>query len=546
MAIGSIKPEVIALREFFKEEAPSLRIPSIQRQFVWDAEDIKQLIDSIISGYPIGSIIIWEPTGTFPGAPLIGKNTPRKPARYILDGQQRLTALMLIQQCWKLARGAKTLTTTPVSYVPENRKLYLSAQKGIDVSLVVNATLGDADSLTTLQRRYPSACKKAMDAVGEKIVNYKLPFYVLKTDERAGGEVYEKIADIFTRVNSAGVKIGNLEMFLSFFAAAFPKSEKDKIMAMHEESSESYELDLEPLIRFVFSRMGMTQNQITKVDSFKRSIKDLKERTAKDKSHLRDVLDRAHKSIKPVMDLLDQEFGLSTTQYIPSQNALLPLLDYVYQRDYSGIENLRKDKSAMLKWFLVGSFNGIYSSSPNHKIQADLDIIRGKNGARFPLDRLLSAMKDRAPRRNTVEKADIIGVYTNVLRGRTGKEYLMLLDILLHRNDATDWSGRKVKSEDASIHHIFPREFLKDQAETRDDMINCLGNLTFIAPAINSEIGDEAPEKYLPQYDEEILQQHLIPLDKKLWKVENFQDFVDTRLQLIWKNTKAMLQELEQ
>lgn len=125
MQIGSIKPEVTALRQFFKKEAASLRIPSIQRQFVWDAEDIKELVDSIVSGYPIGAVIIWEPKSRFPSAPLIGKtNTPGQ-HRYVLDGQQRLTALMLIQTGWKLNRGSKEIATTPISYVPDNQKLIL-------------------------------------------------------------------------------------------------------------------------------------------------------------------------------------------------------------------------------------------------------------------------------------------------------------------------------------------------------------------------------------------------------------------------------------
>jgi hypothetical protein len=544
MKVGSIKPEVIALREFFKEEAPLLRVPSIQRQFVWDAEDIKELIDSIISGYPIGAVIIWEPTSKFPSAPLIGSDTKTGTARYILDGQQRLTALMLIQQGWKLARGLKEISTTPVSFVPENGKLYLSGRKGIDISLIVNATLGDADCLTRLQKDYPISYKKAMDIVGEKIVNYKLPFYVLKSDETAGEEVYEKIAEIFTRVNSAGVKIGNLEMFLSFFAAAFPKKEKDKIISMYEEFSRDFELDLEPLIRFVFSKMGMTQNQITKVASFKKSVRDLKDRYAKDKRKISKILDRSYQSIEVIIKLLNKEFGLATTQYIPSQSVLIPLFDVAYEKGYKTASVIStKEKRKLLKWFLIASFNGIYSSSSNHKIEEDLNIIRD-NSKNFPLDKLLVAMHSRAPHQNRIEKYDVIDSYTNVLRGNTGKEYLMLLDILLYRNKATDWAGKVVESESAAIHHIFPREFLKDNEETRDDVINCLANLTFIDGYINSEIGDTPPDKYLPEY-EQALSQHLIPSNRKLWGIGKYQEFLDARLKLIWKETSSLLKDLE-
>lgn len=549
MRISSIKPDVIALRELYKEEASGLQIPSIQRQFVWDSEDVKELIDSIVSGYPIGAIIIWEPTTRFPSAPLIGNNSNSSSARYVLDGQQRLTALMLIQNGWQLARGDKKLQCTPISYVPENNRLYLSSKKGIDISLIVNASLGDADSLTRLQKEYPAKYKQAMNSIGERIVNYKLPFYVLKSDSSGGEDVYEKIAEIFTRVNSAGVKIGNLEMFLSFFAAAFPKKEKDRIIEIHEDLSARFELDLEPLVRFVFSKMEMTQNQVTKVASFKKAIHDLKERYSTEKSRIGQILDGSQNAVNLVIAVLDSEFGLSTTQYVPSQNILLPLFDFAYERGFKSIKDIpQADKNKMLYWFLVASFNGIYSSSPNNKIEEDLQIIR-EGSKRFPLDKLLAAMKQRPPHRDSIDKADIVqNAYYNVLRGRTGKEYLMLLDILLFRNKATDWASKPVLSEQAAIHHIFPREFLKDNEETRDYMINCLANLTFISPSVNSEIGDESPDVYLAEYaksDSTMLEQHLIPTNKKLWSVDRFEDFLDARLNLIWKQTKELITELE-
>lgn len=544
MQIGSIKPEVTALRQFFKNEAASLRIPSIQRQFVWDAEDIKELVDSIVNGYPIGAVIIWEPKGHFPSAPLIGKNKTPGQHRYVLDGQQRLTALMLVQTGWKLSRGSKEITTTPISYVPDNQKLYLSSKKGIDLALIVNASLGDAESILKLQREFPKSYKKAMDGVGEKIVNYQLPFYVLKSSASEGDEVYEKIAEIFTRVNSAGVKIGNLEMFLSFFATAFPKEYKDTIIQMHDEFSEKYELDLEPLVRFVFSRMNLTQNQITKVDSFKRSVHVLRENFSKQKKEIGHILSRARSSVETVMALLAHDYGAATTQYIPSQNALLPLFDAVFQHGYEGLADVPPaEKRKMLRWFILASFNGIYSTSTNHKLETDLEILRGAS-SKFPLDELLSAMKSRSPHRNTLEKDDIVDAYTNVLRGRSGKEYLMLLDVLLHRGGATDWAGAPVVSEQSAAHHIFPREFLKEHGENRDEYINCLGNLTLISPSINSEIGDASPSDYLTRFDEDVLRRHFIPHSRKLWKFDRFEDFLEERLRLIWKESASLIEEL--
>ncbi len=548
MRIGSIKPHIVSLSQFWREEAQTLQIPTIQRQFVWDAEDVRDLLDSILNGYPIGAIIIWEPTSSFPSAPLVGRAS-KGSRRYVLDGQQRLTALSLVLNGWQIERGDKTIRTSAISYVPETSRLYMSEKKGVDVSLIVKATMGDADSLKKLNDDYAVISGQAINTVGQKIVHYQLPMYVLKTESANDESAYEKIAEIFTRVNSAGVKIGNLEMFLSFFAAAFPEKEKDRIIEIHEELSAGFELDLEPLVRFVFSRMGMSQNSISKVQSFRRSINTLRERYSKDSKAIGRILDRAETAVKVVLSLLDTELGIASTQFVPSQNTLLPLFDYAFERNFTTSEEIpRKDRKAMLYWFLVASYNGAYSSSPNYKIDEDLGLIRGA-ARRFPLQELLHAMRGRPPRIKEIDRSSVVDVRYNVLRGRTGKEYLMLLDVLLHRNHATDWTGRNLRSEEAAIHHIFPREFLKSTGENRDELINSLGNLTLIDPSVNAEIGDDPPESYLKAYcggDHDVLERHMIPSDRSLWKVENFEKFLSARLKLIWQHTAQLLGEMGQ
>ena len=154
-------------------------------------------------------------------------------------------------------------------------------------------------------------------------------------------------------------------------------------------------------------------------------------------------------------------------------------------------------------------------------------------------------MKGRPPRASSIDRSEVTDERYNVLRGRTGKEYLMLLDALLHRNGATDWAGKDLVSEGAAIHHIFPREFLKEQGETRDEYINCLGNLAFIDPGINSEIGDTPPDEYFKDY-KGIFAQHMIPDDPKLWKFTNYDKFLEVRLKLIWREADAMLKELSE
>lgn len=477
--------------------------------------------------------------------PLIGKDDKYAQPMYILDGQQRLTSLLLIMNGWKLTRKDKEIETSKICFIPESGRFYIGEKKGIDVSLAVKAAMADPEALQALQRDYPANFQKAIKLVGQKVAGYELPLYILESHvtEENKEQIYEGIAEIFTRVNSAGEPIGNLAMFLSFFAAAFPREAKEKIIYMHEQLSESFGLDLEPIIRFVFSKMGLNQNQITKVKAFKPAIKELKEKYDGRKKQVLAIIERTHNSVDTILKLLESEFGISSSHLLPSQIALIPLFEYAYNRE---AWNLNKfsiyEKKRMLRWLLITSFNGMYSSSPNRKLEEDLMTIQNHN--RFHVNQLLKSMRQRL-RTDKIEREDVFS-YSNVLRGRTGKEYLMLLDVLLHRNKATDWAGKLIKSEETAIHHIFPRECLREEGIHDEKMVNCLANLTLINRDINSEIGDQYPEKYLKEYvkDDKVLAEHFIPRNRKFWIADYYEQFLEARLSLIWKATKDLIAEL--
>jgi uncharacterized protein with ParB-like and HNH nuclease domain len=57
--VDDINVDKKMLSEVMGKWSYALRIPVIQRDFEWDAEDVKELLDSIVRGYPIGSVILW-------------------------------------------------------------------------------------------------------------------------------------------------------------------------------------------------------------------------------------------------------------------------------------------------------------------------------------------------------------------------------------------------------------------------------------------------------------------------------------------------------
>mgnify|MGYP000716385096 CR=1 FL=1 len=142
-------------------------------------------------------------------------------------------------------------------------------------------------------------------------------------------------------------------------------------------------------------------------------------------------------------------------------------------------------------------------------------------------------------------------MFINVLR-REGRAYLFLLYLLLIKRNADNWNGRLLKHTSLSElarHHIFPKEYLErelsiDNPDDREVLINNLGNITFIHKDINSEIGgDKPPEYYISEYIDSA-KKHFIPTDRNMWKLDQYQTFLEYRIREIYSVGKGVFGEI--
>ena len=71
-------------------------LPDLQRPFVWKDNKVQQLLDSMLKGFPIGFVMLWESPVDFENTKQIGDNAKvfTAPKDLVIDGQQRLTALL--------------------------------------------------------------------------------------------------------------------------------------------------------------------------------------------------------------------------------------------------------------------------------------------------------------------------------------------------------------------------------------------------------------------------------------------------------------------
>src|SRR5438034_6174776 len=75
-----------------------LRLPEMQRRYVWRSTRVRDLLDSLYRGYPSGAILLWESNETVPlqDFAVTQQPNPYQSTRLLLDGQQRLTSLSAV------------------------------------------------------------------------------------------------------------------------------------------------------------------------------------------------------------------------------------------------------------------------------------------------------------------------------------------------------------------------------------------------------------------------------------------------------------------
>jgi len=91
-------------------ERGELRLPEMQRRYVWRSTRVRDLLDSLYRGYPSGAILLWETDEDVPlqEFAVAQQNNPYQSTRLLLDGQQRLTALFAVTRGEQISvRGRK-------------------------------------------------------------------------------------------------------------------------------------------------------------------------------------------------------------------------------------------------------------------------------------------------------------------------------------------------------------------------------------------------------------------------------------------------------
>ncbi len=206
---------VTQLLEDVKRE--NIAIPELQRPFVWDSVKVRDLMDSLYKGYPVGYLITWQSVG----AHLKGGQVAAH-QQILIDGQQRITALRaavaglnVIDKRYRPVRIRVAFNPVTEEFATLTPVIAKNDEWISDISELFNAasTYGFYSAYFT---NNPGADKGAVEAHIsrlEQVKNAQIGIIALNDDLDV-----ETVSEIFIRINSKGVPLSSADFAMSKIA----------------------------------------------------------------------------------------------------------------------------------------------------------------------------------------------------------------------------------------------------------------------------------------------------------------------------------------
>jgi uncharacterized protein with ParB-like and HNH nuclease domain len=520
----------------------SLDIPEFQRGFVWRPDQVKALADSLFRDYPVGEILLWKnkdyvsPRSTENG--LIDVS-------WIVDGQQRTSALCLLfkrKPYWTdLKKWDESVKKNDVYFrvIPDKATGYAFSLKSpsieknpewISVSKVLNTDKGAlaelaSSILTSLGKSVADAAQFTIIFSSLQLLNSVRNKTVFEQEIQ---HKPEDVAEIFGRLNSAGTKVKEADIFVALVAAKNRDWVREKFLPFVTGLEEDG-YDLEPGI---FIRT-LTAIAVRKVD-LKEIGQDFWEKD------LDLNWNKTEKTMTTIIQNLTAK-GILNSDLLPTKNALIPLF-VLHDKFGSGL-----NFNHAFYWFLLASRDGRYSTSSNTILTSDIQIIGQSKNATAAVTLLLKTLETD----DNLKAEDFMNAYNK------DKFLALLTYLLIFSNKAMDWldDGHRIgfdKSESVlnngykpEWNHFFPKGKRVLRAagnDYSDQEINALANITLLTEKSNRMLSDNPPEFYIKKLgiNQSLLNQQMIPSGIQL-SVSNYRLFLAGRSKKLAKAAESYL-----
>jgi len=205
-----------------------LALPELQRPFVWKKSAVRDLLDSMYRGFPVGYLMLWNAAEV--DAKLIGVDGKQHtPTEFIVDGQQRLTGLYAVMKGAEVTFKDFSKGRISIAFRPRDGQFDVTdAAIEKDPEFLPNITQlwtgEDWEVIETFVERLRASKPEALEDGREKQLRTALgrlsgledfPFLAVQI----GHEVdEERVAEIFLRVNSGGTMLTQADFILTLLS----------------------------------------------------------------------------------------------------------------------------------------------------------------------------------------------------------------------------------------------------------------------------------------------------------------------------------------
>jgi hypothetical protein len=569
-----------------------IAIPEIQRPFVWNSSKVRDLLDSLYQGFPIGYIITWRNPNI-----KLKDGSSSEGKKILIDGQQRVTALTaailgehVTDEDYKRIRIKIAFNPIKEKFDVQTPVILKDKEWIPDISEVLSGQNNPFAFYEDYKNNHPEADHTAIQQSITKLFTLKEKRIGL-IDLAADLDI-ETVTEIFIRINSKGVVLSQADFAMSKIAsndtydgqtlrkaidyfchlAIAPEfyqfiadNDKDfsstdyfqKMSWLKNENDDLYDPSYTDMLRVAFTtefNRGKMADLVSLLSGRNFETRTFEEEIAEESfGKLKDgVFNFMNETNFKRFVMIIKSAGFVNTKMIRSQNALnFAYIVYLKLRARGIDQGLIE--TYVRKWFVYSVITGRYSGSPESMFDFDIKQIENKTFDQYLQEKEDGELSDAFWDVNLVQRLDTSvasSPFFNVFlasqvkdndRGFLSKE-ISVNNLIMHRGD---------------IHHIFPKNYLKKAGLTRSKY-NQIANYVYMQQEVNIKVGNKAPETYFSEVLEQChsgelkygaiankeelsknLEENCIPESVFTMTIENYQEFLMERRKLMAKKIKS-------
>ena len=514
-------------------KSKAIAIPEIQRPFVWENTKVRDLLDSLYRGYPVGYLITWRNPNVKlkDGSVSVGKLV-------LIDGQQRVTALMAsllgINVLNKDSENIRiTIAFNPITETFEVSNPAIKNNKEW-ISDVAELFSPDLQMLSLVKDYAQSNESISEDEIFKRLDNVrKIGNNQVGVIELSDSIDIETVTEIFIRVNSQGAQLSQADFAMSKIAVnetyggnmlrkavdyfchlsvapeqfsliqqndkAFSSSEfMQKMSWLSDYNEDLYDPSYTDMLRVAYtSQMGRGElrNLVALLSGRNFETRQFEEEISEKSFALlkTGILSFINETNFKRFIMILKSAGFVSSQLITSQNAVnfAYILYLTGKADGVPAADL---ETLVRQWYVMSVLTGRYSGSPETRYDQDIRQIKIDGVASHVKNVCSATFSDQywtallPSQMNTSAARSPYWSSFQAAQAAMGDKGFLSSDI----------SCRDLIENRGDAHHIYPKNYMKSREYSRGQY-NQIANLVLTQQEINIAIGDKAPNKYLEE-----------------------------------------------